>query len=148
MESLRDLLPFIFILAILSSRFRKNVQSKSKRNSVPRLNPLREKTITKDPRYHKEEAQKFPMAEDVLPSVDIVDVHVRNEVELEEYILKERDDFERTINTPGIQIMERDVISKGEIGKLKIQLDKVSLVNSIIMLEVLGKPKALRKYKP
>jgi len=144
MESLRDLLPFIFILAILSSRFRKNVQSKSKRNSIPRLNPLREK-ITKDPRYHKEEALKAPMAEDVLPSVDTVDVHVRNEVELEEYILQERDNFERTINTPGIEIMEKNVITKNEIGKLKIQLDKVSLVNSIIMLEVLGKPKALRK---
>jgi len=114
---------------------------------VPRLNPLREKSITQDTRYNREAIKKSTMEEATVPSIDTTDIKVSNEDDLEECIFKQRDDFECAINTPGIGMKEIDVISKNEIGKPKIKLDKPNLVNSLIMLEVLGKPKALKKYK-
>ncbi|SHJ46561.1 hypothetical protein SAMN02745975_02151 [Geosporobacter subterraneus DSM 17957] len=72
---------------------------------------------------------------------------LENETAAEQYIGAEKEKFRKVIETPGAQIKGEigDHIYKDEIGSKHTPIRKQELVRGIILSEVLGKPKVLKR---
>ena len=67
---------------------------------------------------------------------------LRQEIKREEAAIKQLEN--QTKNTIEETQIE-DVINKSEIGNLKLSFDRNKIIEALIMAEILGKPKALKK---
>ncbi len=70
------------------------------------------------------------------------------ESSLRQEIKREEEDIKKLENQTKNTIEEtqiEDVINKSEIGNLKLSFDRNKIIEALIMAEILGKPKALKK---
>lgn len=142
MEYIQKILPFLFILVVIISRSRNRIPQNTRTHRTPPIYPSNEKQITEN------ETNNTLNDHSNMEYLDIESIpYTDNEDILEGYIRQQRETFDTIINTPGIIVNEssEDFIGRSEIGKTNKFLSRDTILNGIIMSEVLGKPKFLKK---
>ena len=145
----KDILPFLIFIIIIFSRVRKKIipQNGKRNTSYPTFHiPIIEHYTKEEAVVSERSTEKEASNKGYLTTYEDAKQH-DNEYLIEEYINQERETFEQITNTQGIAIREHsnEPISKNEIGKQRVEFNKTYIINGIIMSEVLGKPKALKK---
>ncbi|MFZ5965918.1 MAG: hypothetical protein ACOYVK_01895 [Bacillota bacterium] len=159
MDILEDLLPIIFFGIALLTKIKKgtnqNTEKHSRDKTIKRdaLEQARKrvgrhtitKAVKKQPAEEDNKLKQTPIHKESNGAA--MDYEIEDEIILERYINNEREKFVKQISTPGIEINNeiKDAIKEKEIGSSKLHFSRKRLVESIIMSEILEKPKALRR---
>ncbi|AOT68523.1 hypothetical protein [Geosporobacter ferrireducens] len=168
MEFLGNILPFLIFILVVISKTKKTAQKTkpAARKNVsqeirPNVNEQRTKktVISKDFKNIGEMLRKEinTAIEEMMDGKKVSPHHKRDlhkatsgladERIVEQYIDDEREKFEKTIETPGIQVKGEigDIISGNEIGGKDMPIQRDELVRGIILSEILGKPKSIKR---
>lgn len=139
---MENILPFIFILTAIISKFRKKTPRDIK------IERVRDTDISNNKQITGYDADNVLNDNSDIVNLDIVTMsHRDNKDMLEGYNKSQMKTFEKTVNTSGVTAHKSsgDFIRRKEIGKTNEFLNEHNVLNGIIMAEILGKPKSFKK---
>ncbi len=156
MDFFGNILPFLIFIIFAISKSKKREAQSGRKTEAPVGNSPEKKTVS--PLSRMDEIRKMgeqfgnTLRKEFQHSVEDQNNEKTMFIEDEEeaivqYNEESTKEFTERLNTPGIQSKNEigDVIKGSEIGGRRVSLDKQSILNGVVMAEVLGKPKALRR---
>lgn len=160
MEFLGNLLPFIVFVIIAVSKAKGREAQRDRKRDTPVGHSPAKKTVS--PRSRMDELRKMgeqfgnTLRKELQDSFDDILTTPKNketipvldeEKAIDQYNEKTQKEFKERLDAPGVQPNNeiRDIIKNNEIGGRSITFHRQSIREGVIMAEVLGKPKALKR---
>jgi hypothetical protein len=160
MEFFGNLLPFIIFIIVAISKAKGKEAQRDRKKEMPVGHTPAQKTVT--PRSRMDEIRKMgeqfgnTLRKEFQNSLDDMMTTSKNkepipvldeEKAIDQHNEKTRMEFTEKLETPGVETKNeiKDIIKKQEIGGRSITFHRQSIRDGVIMAEVLGKPKALKR---